>query len=218
MVAALFATLTNATVAKATEPAQETPGPCRAEPGDRLHDGFFARSGTGLAFLWATVRDSGGSPRRSAVRGVGQSADISIGGTPARGLVFGGNIWTARIDPVFVEDGKTVSPDDDSVKVTMLRLGPFLDWYPDPRRGFHAQAVMALTLQVETDVKGNAIKPASVGGALSIGAGYEWFIASEFSLGLFGRMALGSSVRSPPDGDEVSLWMTPELALSATYH
>jgi hypothetical protein len=188
------------------------------DPGARRHDGFFARSDAGLAFLWANVSGSGAPPNRTGIRGLGQSASISIGGTPKPGLVVGGTMWTARIDPSFIENGKTVTPDDDSVKVTMLRVGPFLDWYPDPSRGFHAQLAAAFTAQVETNEKGDAIKPAAVGASLAVGAGHEWFILDEISIGLLGRVAFGRVVREPSHGEEHMLWLVPELAFTATYH
>ncbi len=189
-----------------------------ADPGERLHDGFFARSETGLAFLWEGISGDRSIPRRTGVRGIGQGASIAIGGTPERGLVVGGMVWTARFSPMFLEDGKTVTPDDDSVKVTLLRLGPFLDFYPDPARGFHVLGAASFTAQVETDVKGNAIKPAAVGAALTVGAGYEWFVAAELSLGVLGQVATGRAVREPSEGREHMLWIAPELALTATYH
>ena len=71
------------------------------------------------------------------------------------------------MDPVFVEQDRTVSPDDDSVKITLLRLGPFLDFYPEPAGGFHVVTAAALTVQVESDVKGNAVQPAALGAALA---------------------------------------------------
>ena len=188
------------------------------ESGARLHDGFFLRSEPSLAFFRAVVWGSSTETRRSGIRGIGQGAGISLGGTPARGLVVGGTVWTARIDPVFIEDGQTVSPDDDSVKVTLLRLGPFLDFYPDPSRGFHVVTAAALTVQVESDVKGNGVEPAAIGAAFSIGPGYEWFIMNEISLGLLGRVSVGRLVRTPNDGPEQILWIIPELALTATYH
>jgi len=193
-------------------PEKSCPEP---DPGERLHDGFFARSDTALAILFAGVSGSG---PRTGIRGVGQSAVISIGGTPARGLVLGGTVWTARIDPVFVEDGRTVTPDDDSVKVTLLRIGPFLDYYPDPASGFHVQAAVQLAVQIESDVKGNAVEPAALGAALSAGAGYEWFVSSELSLGPLARVAFGRVVRTPSSRDERMLWIIPEIGLSATYH
>ena len=138
--AAITAVTVNAQVAGASEPPSPEPraeSAC-ADPSERLHDGLFVRSEPGIAYLWAQVSDSGPSPRRSKVRGIGQSSSLLVGGTPARGLVLGGSLWSARIDPKFVEDEMTVDPDDDSVKVTVLHVGPFLDFYPDATRGLHA--------------------------------------------------------------------------------
>ncbi len=191
--------------------------PCEADPGAKTHDGFFARSEPGLAFYWAHVSGSN-ALRRTGIRGLGQSAALSLGGTPARGLVLGGTVWTVRIDPVFIENGKTVTPDDDSVKVTQLRVGPFLDWYPYPKLGFHSLVAVELVVQLESDVKGNPIKPETFGAALATGSGYEWFIANELSLGFIGRVAFGAAARAARDGTEHTLFIVPELALSATYH
>lgn len=197
------------------------PRPCEEIPhhGDRLHDGFFAGVRGGAAVLFAHVETTPNvAPFRTRVRGVGQSAELALGATPWSGIVLGGSIWTARIDPVFVERGRTVSPDDDSVKVTQARIGPFLDWYPAPRRGFHAMASVAFALGVESDVKGNPIEPPSLGAAFSIGSGYEWFVGSEFSLGFVGRIALAEVERRYGGADEWTLSVVPELAISYTYH
>jgi len=194
----------------------DSEGRCAAlEPGEHLHDGFFFRSESGLSFYWADV--SGSAPR-NGIRGIGQSGGISIGGTPAHGFVLGGTMWTARIDPVFVQNGLTVTPDDDSVKLTLLRTGPFIAFYPNPTRGFHVQAAALLAIQIESDVKGNPIEPAAFGPAVSIGLGYEWFISDQFSLGLVARAALGQVVRAPEAGSEQMRWFLPDLSISGTYH
>jgi hypothetical protein len=191
--------------------------PCPPEPGERVHDGFFARSAPGISFLWAHVSD-GGPPRRTGVRGVGQSGTLSLGTTPRRGLVLGGAAWTARIDPSFVENGVLVVPDDDSVKLTMLRVGPFVDWYPNPLRGFHVLGSVGLAWSIESDEKGNAIEPAALGVSPTIGFGQEWFVASELSLGFVAQMGMGYLSRTAPDGSEGLLFVAPELALSVTFH
>jgi hypothetical protein len=210
-----------ATAAESTPAAAEMKGkeapPRGKNRGARVHDGFFARSDTSLAFYRAVISGPGAS-RRSGALGLGQGAGLALGGTPAPGLVVGGFAWATSIDPVFIEGGKTVSPDDDSVKITLLRIGPFVDWYPDPRGGFHALAEAAFTAEVESDVKGNPIEPAATGAALSVGAGYEWFIFDEFSMGFFGRLSLGRLGRTPPGGHQEILWLIPEIAISATFH
>jgi hypothetical protein len=191
--------------------------PCPPKPGDRVHDGFFARSAPGVSFLWAHVSD-GGPPRRSALRGVGQSGTLSFGATPRRGLVLGGAVWTARIDPSFVENGVLIVPDDDSVKYTMLRVGPFVDWYPNPLRGFHVVGSLGLAWSIESDVKGDAIEPAALGVSPLVGLGQEWFVAGELSLGFLAQMGMGYLSRAAPGGSERLLFVAPELALSATFH
>src|ERR1041384_5058002 len=99
------------------------------KPGERTHDGFFVGVRAGVALLFGHEETIPAVPPfRTSLRGVGQSAEIAVGGTPRPGLVIGGSLWTARIDPTFVEGGRTVTPDDDSVKVTTARIGPFLDW------------------------------------------------------------------------------------------
>jgi hypothetical protein len=203
--------------ARSTTAGALTPCTDVAAPGDYEHDGFYLKGDLGLAFLSELV-DAPGSPTgRTRIRGFGESSVISIGGTPLRGLVLGGTIWTARISPSFVQRGKVVSPDDDSVKETLARFGPFVDFYPDPSRGFHTQAAVLLAIQVESDTKGNLSRPAAIGVAAAFGAGYDWFVSKQFSLGFIARLTFGYSSRTVGGSSERSLWETPEVALSYTY-
>lgn len=195
--------------------------PCVCEKPDPTayrHDGFFVRADVGLAGMWAGV--SGSASGRDRIWAIGQSAGIFIGGTPKPGLVVGGYVWTAQLDPTFVVRGVRVSPDDDSVKLTLGRIGPFLDFYPDPLRGFHVQTTIGLAVQVESDTKGHPIKPASVGGGASFGVGYEFFVARQFSVGAMARFSVGALARSPPGapGEERLFYEIPELLLTSTFH
>lgn len=187
-----------------------------AAPGAYQHDGFYLHAETGVALLSAHVADS---PRgRSRVRGIGQSGGIALGAAIAPGLTLGGNIWTARIDPSFVENGVSVVPDDDSVKLTLGSLGPFLEWYPNPYRGFHLQSSAAVAIAIETDVKGEPLRPPALGAKFALGAGYEWFVSPQFSLGFLVRMNVLADARPRPEGPERTLAEIPELLLSSTYN
>jgi hypothetical protein len=104
------------------------------------------------------------------------------------------------------------------VKLTELRVGPFVDFYPHPARGFHASAGASLVVQFESDTKGDAVKPIWYGVSLATAVGHEWFIAREASLGLLARFALGSLGRSSGGVSESLTFVAPELALTATYH
>lgn len=218
---AYVALITAVALCVAVEPAcAQSPPPCedRESPHDRRHDGFFARAEVGIALFAADVREPLYALGRTRTQGYGESSGLWAGGTPKRGLVIGGGIWTARIDPTFTVDGRRVSPDDDSVKVTLARFGPIIDWYPDPRAGFHAQVTPAIALLVESDEKGKPIEPGAIGPALAFGLGYEWFISRDFSLGLLARFGVARVDRSRAGRHERTLWETPELMLAYTYH
>jgi hypothetical protein len=215
--ARLRAALACLALCRSASGAGNAPDPCPVAPGARTHDGFFARSSPGLAFEWAHV-DGTGAPYRSGIRAIGQGGELALGGTPAPGLVLGGSVWTGRLDPVFIEGGRRVSPDDDSVKLTQLRLGPFVDYYPDARSGFHALLGVAWVASFESDTKGDALEPVAYGWSFATGAGYEWFVSSEMSLGFLGRFAFGGVGRRPQGSPEHTLFLVPELALSVTYH
>jgi hypothetical protein len=154
---------------------------------------------------------------RSRIWGIAQSSTLSIGGTLSNGLVLGVAVWTARFTPAFVEGGRTVVPDDDSVKLTMLRVGPLLDWYPDPTRGLHAQAFPSFIVEIEHDTKGQPQRPYASGLTLGTGLGYEWFVSEQFSLGIQGKWTFGWLRRGAAGSVEQRGLVIPELALTATY-
>ena len=192
------------------------------ERNQRLHDGFFLRAETGVVWLRAGVRGALGTalgtPERTGLRGIGQSTTISAGGTPWPGLVVGGSLWASRIDPSFIEGGVRRVPDDDSVKWTLARVGPFVSFYPRPRAGFHADLALSIALAVESDEKGEPIEPGAAGPGLAVGLGHDWFVSSELSLGLFGRVALIRVSREKEGRDQRTLGELLELGISYTYH
>jgi hypothetical protein len=208
-----------ATRGGAAAAAEGPPKPCTCETVDRTahrHDGFFMRAESGLVLYRAGV--SGSATGRTEAQGLGQAAGLSFGGTVRPGLVLGGSLWATRIDPTFVEHGMRVTPDDDSVKITEGRIGPFLDFYPDPTRGFHAETGLSLAVAVESDTKGNSIKPASIGAAASFALGQELFIGEQLSLGLLARLTVGAMARSVGGHEERTFFEAPELLLTTTYH
>jgi hypothetical protein len=188
------------------------------EPGQRLHDGFFFRAETGVVWLRAGVRGALAPPERTGLRGIGQSTSISAGGTPWPGLVVGGSLWASRIDPSFIESGVRREPDDDSVKWTLARVGPFVSFYPRPDAGFHADLALSIALAVESDEKGEPLEPGAAGPGLAVGLGHDWFVSSELSLGLFARVAMVRVTRERNGRAERTLGELLELGVSYTYH
>lgn len=193
-------------------------GECPRPTASRVHEGFFFRSSPGLALFEATVSPIGTEPRRSRIEGVGLSSALSVGATPMAGWVLGATLWTVNLSPRFVEGGAWVTPDDDSVKLTVLRVGPFVDWYPNPRRGFHSSLASAWMVQIERDTRGKPIRPIATGPTFASYAGYEWFVSGEFSVGVLGGLAFGQLRRKVNGQHELARFVMPELALTVTYH
>ncbi len=110
---------------------------CRALDGSYCHDGLYLRLGLGLAYSSFL----GTGPRGNAsISGAGVAFSVAIGGPIARGLVVGGTFRFADGGGRF-----TGSPADatGSGSGYLGQIGSlFVDWYPDPERGWHAGAVV----------------------------------------------------------------------------
>ena len=102
-------------------------------------------------------------------------------------------------------------------------IGPFVDWYPNVRGGFHAQGALGLatlTPRVFAHPATEKSEYIAIGGALLLGTGYEWWVADEWSIGVLAQ--LGVRVLRGKDDDDLA-WThvvtnSPTLCVSLTYH
>ena len=93
-------------------------------------------------------------------------------------------------------------------------FGPFVDWYLDPTAGFHLQGLIGGSRITIRDETGEVSDHQPVGGALLLGAGYEWFLGDELSLGVLGRLTFATA-----SDDGFAHTVTAGSALvSVTYH
>lgn len=136
----------------------------------RCHDGFYLRLSLGLG---ATVL-SGESPTGSvSLRGGSIPFRFAVGGTVARGLVFGGARYAAS--PIFGETARAIG--DGYAQYDALTF--FADWYPDPHCGWHLGGdlgVGALLVDAPSQDVGGVL-------AASVTGGYEWWYSDEWSFG-----------------------------------
>jgi hypothetical protein len=102
-------------------------------------------------------------------------------------------------------------------------VGPFIDYYPEPHAGFHAQAALGLSLltpRVFGDAATQRSQYLAAGGGLLLGTGWDWWIAEEWSIGVLGQFGL--HVLGGKDDAGVQ-WthvvaISPSLSLAVTYH
>ena len=154
---------------------------------------------------------------------MGTASELAIGGTLGRGLVLGGGLYGANVltYTVTVERGEEAPP--ELLRPSQLALiGPFVDWYTDPTRGFHLQGSLGLALGVGLEPERTQLhfREPGVGGGLMLGFGYEWWIGDDWSMGVLGRLGiavLGEEDDRGRDFSRVAV-SSPAFLLSVTYH
>jgi hypothetical protein len=162
-----------------------------ASPSARRHDGFFLRLGIGPSF-------------EGEAGGFGGAFECALGGTVGSGLVVG-----AMTSPkVLQSSGRT----GEEVAVFSF-VGPFIDYYLNPSKGLHILGGAG----VATTFSGHS-EDVAVSLETFVGAGYEWWVGDQWSVGLLGRLSLlnPGGIRSN-EFNESALPMAHGL-VTFTYH
>ena len=146
--------------------------PAHAAP--RTHDGVYLRLGVGPGFAFGTLDTTADS----ATRGPGVATQLAIGWTVRPGLVLGAGTFP-MVNPAPSYDG--VDAGGQHVSAT----GPFVDYYPDPRKGLHLQAGLLFVVGYLDGGEREGHVGAGLGA--TAGIGYEVFVSDEWSLGGLAR-------------------------------
>lgn len=230
--ALLSVALTSSALAATTPEAPTRDGGAPAQSrtkGAFEHDGFYLRLSTGFGgynegFQSRSTPRYGGESGGDA-RGFASVGELAIGHSVASGFVLGGGVYTASLlSSTFERDEGVTVPDElEPKRRNFALIGPFVDWYPNARKGFHLQgAVGFATLQEGWKGRDAASEPeySAIGGGLMLGVGYDWFVAEEWSLGVLARVT--GAVLTGTDDDDVRFFhavgTSPSLLFSATYN
>jgi hypothetical protein len=128
-------------------------------------------------------------------------------------------MWTALLVPD--PDASIAAADNNGVAVSgqargvavFSDFGPFVDFYPDPRKGLHFMAGLTYSSFSFTNDAGESSESAT-GVGLFGGAGYEAWIGSEWSLGLLARLQWASL----SDSSGTTTALAPVMLLGLTCH
>jgi hypothetical protein len=169
-----------------SDESSDPPKQGAAQSGAYLHDGFYYRAAAGpaLSSLVATG-PSGRTDLNGSTGGM-----VLVGGTPSRGFVVGGGLTEVAAYGRFV--GGVY--DGAQVDVSEWKVGPFVDWYPDPTRGFHLGALTGLSVSI---LRSTTNQSSAALGATIFG-GYDWWIGPQWSLGVLAA-ASGATASSLVD-------------------
>ncbi len=177
------------------------------------HDGFYLRLALGIG--GGVDRLEGSLPDYDFVYEDGRAGrmysftvptEVALGYTVAPGLVTGAGIyntlWTAP-----TADAET-APDYDFETTQLALFGPMVDFYPLPQEGWHLQGALGLA-SFNMGFGTTGIAPpryaqahVTMGMGFMLGAGYEWFVAEQWSVGFLLRTMRGYSTGSDSDGGQ----------------
>ena len=175
------------------------------------HDGFYLRLaagvGGGVDRLEGSFPDYGfpdEDGRAGRTYSFAVPNELAVGYTVVPGVVVGAGIY----DSVWLAPKADARGPLDYEFATsqMALLGPTVDAYPLPRKGWHVQGSLGVaTLNMGFGSTGFATpRPAqahvTVGGGFALGAGYEWFVAEQWSVGFLLRMMRGWSEGNDAEG------------------
>jgi hypothetical protein len=169
----------------------EVPVHMPREPGYRLHDGFYLRiSGgpaesviTGQGAVFAADGSLASSNADVSFSSLGGHGQLAIGGTPQDGIVLGGLLSIYGFSAL----GGAGGVPQYKIGGDSFGLDFFIDWFPDPRGGWHVGAAAGLGGTGIT--VGNVDNVTVCANGLLFG-GYDWWIAPQWS---FGFMLEGSA-------------------------
>jgi hypothetical protein len=155
--------------------------------GARTHDGFYMHAGAGLGYY--SLSSSGGVYDEE-LSGLTKSFAFLIGGSVIPGLAVGGGFTLDHASsPTYTIDGQELELAD--VSQMLLSIGPFVDFYPDPQGGLHFQGMVGWG-GVETSSSGNVGGSDPTGVVFTLGGGYNFFFADEWSVGALARLSYAS--------------------------
>jgi hypothetical protein len=188
--------------------------------GVHLHDGFYLRMsfGMGPGKGTFTQKSEGYEPDEYKFAGLGAAFDVMVGGSPLPGFVIGGAVvGHTIIDPSVKLNGTALTTGNSQYAYNMSTFGAFVAIYPDPKLGFNFHGLAGVgTISVKA---GDAtVTPEPVGLALMGGAGYDFWIADQWSMGPDFRLAYCKAFASnSPVTNDASILM-PTISFTATLH
>jgi hypothetical protein len=177
------------------------------------HDGFFLRLSSGIGYASTEIEDA---TARLEFNGGTGDANIAIGGMVSQNLALHGTLLGWFISDPDVEgfDSGGSFAGEIAGDITMSAIGIGVTYYFMPTN-LYLSGTLGLG-QLEFDLPGVGQADTDNGLILEGTLGKEWWVSSNWGLGLAGALSLHSF---PDDGSDES-WSGPSLALrfSATFN
>jgi hypothetical protein len=197
----------------ASTDAAAPPKPAEPDSANEWHRGLFIRAALGFGGLKDNFHFTNVIAFDGTASGGSGAFELSIGGSPKRGLIVGGGIYTETVThPTITVAGFSAASD---IHVgTLGMIGPFIEWYPWLDSGFHFGGALCGARITLTDDSGNVQNESPKGGAIVADVGYEWNLGGAWGLGVMARFT-GATLK---DGDVEHQVGAASVMLSGTYN
>ena len=114
-----------------------------------VHDGFYLRLNAGIGFVGADFSNGGTENDDLSADGSDLALDVLVGGSPSRGVAVGGALLSNTLLAADLEQsGDTVTDRD----ISIVLLGPFIDGFPNAKRGWHLGGTIGLSAVKQKDL------------------------------------------------------------------
>jgi hypothetical protein len=194
-----------------------------AAPREQVSPYVQFSTGVGVPFVWSSANfsDVNVDPPLSATahrNGFSLTASLFLGVSLHSRLALGvGGIASvgAFTDPtVRRSDGEPVSSEDTPGNFKAFGvLGPFIDYYPKPRSGFHVQGLVGIGAIGSSDL----VDGTPTGLGLMGGLGQDWRVSQRWSIGMLARVTFVAAHTDTqyPDSEYA---LMPSLEVTFAYH
>lgn len=176
------------------------------------HDGFYMSFEAGIGYLSASMDAPNYEQSMSSTT---FSSGLLLGGTVGPVVIGGGFTYDYGFSPSAEVNGQ--EGDLEDVKLYLIGIGAFADYYVEPGGGLHFLGFLGWG-GLESSYKGDAGGSDPTGLLVTLGGGYDFWVADEWSIGPLARFTYAPlSYESAGSDLDVPTWHFSAVA-EFTYH
>ncbi len=175
------------------------------------HDGFYMRALVGPGYMYNRASYGGSS---LSISGVGATFGVAFGGVVSKNLVIYGELAGTSVSDPTVSDG-TNSATASGVTATVAGFGPGVAYYLDDNLYFSG-TLLFNQLSLSDSNSNDTLGETDIGFGAQFTAGKEWWISTDWGLGVAGQFGISSIKEKDADYRWTSI--TAAVMFSATYN
>ncbi|MEZ4220962.1 MAG: autotransporter domain-containing protein [Polyangiaceae bacterium] len=202
---------------QAAAPAAAAGGEPAAPPSDvHNHDGFYLNLGLNFGYSMVSWSVDGAGSLDQDLSGLSSGFDLLIGGTPVPGLVIGGGLIGVRTSDPKIKTGSVETTADGTMLLAGLSL--FGQYYFDPAEGFFLQGQLGYAVLDFVNSNGSSGGNDPTGFLVGVGAGYDFWIGEQWSVGPVARFLYASTSVEAGAAKATQSYLYPSLGVAFTLH